>query len=62
MSILNRSAHNEEKLILGDEKNYSDASEKNLTLQLQLYCGAEEGGESVDASLGNEMNTKATGQ
>ena len=41
-------------------KSYSDRSEKNLIPQLQFYWGVEEGGESVDASLGNEMNKKAT--
>jgi len=43
-------------------KSYSAISEKNLVLQLQFYCGIEEGRESVDASLGNEMNKKATVQ
>lgn len=36
-------------------KSYSDISEKNLILKLQFYQGVEEGRESVDASLGNEM-------
>lgn len=58
VSILNSSASNEEKLILGDEMLSWYKWEESKSAAA-VFLGVEEGRESVDASLRNEMNKKA---
>lgn len=58
VSILNSSASNEEKLILGDEMLSWYKWEESKSAAA-VFLGVEEGRESVDASLRNEMNKKS---